>query len=512
MNEWVTDNLRKYQDIYLQHNGKELALSNCAIAMMKILNGLSEMTFTKFHRYEKKMLWGAMELFSKQCIQQIDIALNCQEVEQKKEYIVDIESSISEMENVYKNIMGAVSNVERQMFQSLSVDIKIHALSPKLCAFYSTILEKVVSMFREDGMEYAFILHPTLHSTIEAKVLLEKREQSGKVVIIYVSENVIEEFDLVSICLLHEAFHVLTKAERMREKRAQYFTVQMLEQVRRLVFQNVVFAINDHEIKEELTSHWFEGVREQMKEYAQRDKENKSFYGQSIKIEVENRFKEYLRGIDANLENIVMDIVFKNKKFHNYSEYRQQAQEVEENVKKIKSNIFFIMSENLITEIANQIMFIYREAYADIACILLLEIEPELYQMAFLHSIQFQYDTSYVDDAKCLRESLVTKTVAANISTKYQEAWKSYLNTPEIEGIQQEIGENTLPKEEFYDKIKVGSRTKGVYEEYLMKCANAFSRRLQDIEGIEEFRVYMHKVITGSPQQLLRDILGGDAI
>lgn len=511
----MTRNLKQYQEIYLRYNQSESALSICAMTMMKILNGLAEMSYTEFHRYEKKMLWRAMKLFSEQCIQQIDSALACQEVEKKKEYISDIEFSITEITDVYKNIMGESSNAERQMFQSLSVDIKIHDLSPKLCAFYSSILDKVVEMFREDGAEYAFILHPVLQSTIEAKVLLEKREQSGKVVIIYVSESVIEEFDLVSICLLHEAFHVLTKYERMRRERAKNFLLQMTEQIRRKIFEDVSFGANSHEVKEELCKRWFGGVAELLDKFSRRGWEDKCFYGQNIKSEVENKIKECLRYVSKELENTLPDVVFKAQIAKEYAEYQKQAFIVEKAMEKIRDNIFYIVSENLISEIANQLMFIYREAYADISCILLLKIDPLLYHRAFFRSIQFEYsESAYVDDAKELRENLVAEIVARNISSEDRISWVKFRDSmmPHYKETEQKKEEKQLPTDKFCGTIKINSVTKRKYEDYLTMCARSFSARLDGIGSIAEFRNRMRQVIMDSPQQVLRGILAGDIL
>lgn len=515
MDEWVTRNLKQYQEIYLRCNQNESALSICAMTMMKILNGLAEVSYTEFHRYEKKMLWRAMKLFSEQCIQQIDIALACPVVEKKKEYISDIEFSITEIADVYKNIMGESSNAERQMFQSLSVDIKIHDLSPKLCAFYSSILEEVVEMFREDGAEYAFVLHPVLQSTIEAKVLLEKREQSGKVVIIYVSESVIEEFDLVSICLLHEAFHVLTKSERMRRERAKNFLLQMTEQTRRKIFEDVSFEANDHEVKEQLCKLWFRGVEELLEEFSRRDCNDKRFYGQNIKDEVENKIKEYLRYVSRELENTLPDVVFKMQIAQEYVGYQKQASVVEKAMEKIRDNIFYIVSENLISEIANQIMFIYREAYADISCILLLKIEPSLYHRAFIRSIQFEYsESAYVDDAKELRENLVAEIVARNISSEARILWAEFCDYRVLhyKETEQKRAEKQLPTNELCGTIKVNAVFRRKYEDYLTMCARSFSARLDGIEGIARFRERMGHVIMDSTQEVLQGILAGDIL
>ena len=102
---WIKQNLIYYTKICKGSEG-EAAISNCAMSMAKILNGLSEMRYTQFHRYEKQIFWNAMKLFSEQCIKQIGYALDCEDVTEKKIVISDIEESISDMSEVFKNIFG----------------------------------------------------------------------------------------------------------------------------------------------------------------------------------------------------------------------------------------------------------------------------------------------------------------------------------------------------------------------------------------------------------------------
>ena len=61
MEQWVREKLVDYKYIFEKYIVEEAAISNCALSMSKILNGLSEMTYTQFHWYEKKMLWKAVE-------------------------------------------------------------------------------------------------------------------------------------------------------------------------------------------------------------------------------------------------------------------------------------------------------------------------------------------------------------------------------------------------------------------------------------------------------------------
>lgn len=514
MEQWVIDNLKKYQEMYKHHNQKDSALRSCALTMVKILNGLSEMDCTQFHEYERKMLWRAMELFSEQCIDQMYIAYECGNVLKKKEYIEDIEASISAMAEVYRDVMGGVSDAERQMFQSLSVDMKMYDLSPKLCAFYSSILDRVVEMFKDGGMEYAFVLHPMLRSTTEAKVLLEKREQSGKVVIVYLSESLMEKFDSTSICLIHEAFHVLTKSERNRKERMVSFALQMMEHTQRLVFDGVSFGAEDKKIKEELTKRWLGGLKQWIVQVRKEDKDDKSFYGKRAEEEVNNRLMKCLEEINEKLEDTVKEFANKWFIYTDYEAFQKNAEATQYIIKQIRSNVFQIASEGKIQKMSNEIMLLYREAYADIACILLLEIDKECYDKAFTDSIRFRYNVPYEDSIRELRESLVAEIVSKHISLERRGSWEQCMAQSEPESqkgeqTQQFSEENSGQIGEDHVNMGLNQFIRGFFTRYLDKCAYEFSDRLRGINDIEVFRERMREVVTGENQQLLGDILGG---
>lgn len=509
MEQWIKSDLKQFQKMYQKYNRHDSALGNCAMMMVKILNGLSEMTITQFHRYEKKMLWKAMELFSRQCIEQINIAAQCQDDLDKKEYIEDLEISISEIAEVYRNTMGDVSNVERQMFQSLAVDAKMYDLSPKLCAFYSSILEKVVAMFAEEGKDYAFVLHPMLRNTIEAKVLLKTRRQSGMVVIIYIPEGVIEQFDLVCVCLIHETFHVLTQKERNRQKRMVCFMKQMILQIQRLIFEGVNFGTEDVEIKDNLKKQWFVGMKQKISEYQNGNADDNTFYGEQARIEIEKKMKECLAGININLENEVKEMAFKVNKYKDFYDFQQQTDRVLKNINILRGNIFEIACKNKITVLCDTLMFLYRETYADIACIMLLEINLFTYDKAFEDSIRFQRNDSFVDEIRILRERLVSDAVSKKINT-WNEGQEVIVNPVSENSVNGNSKIEGRQNKEGYDNICVDTHFRKIFAEYLDACAEDLSIRLQSIRGIESFRKYMVGIITGKPQNSLEKVLKGD--
>lgn len=520
MEQWIEEKLSLYKSIYVKYAESEVAISHCALSMAKILNGLSEMSYTQFHKYEKKMLWSAIELFSEQCIEQIRFALVSKNVIEKKEVISDIEKSISRIMEVCRNIFDGTANAERQMFQSLSVDANLYDLSPKLCAFYASILEQVIVLFAEAGQRYAFVIHPTLRSTIEARILLESRKESGRVVVVYISESVIEEFKLVPICLIHEAFHVITKKERHRQLRAKYFVLHMMLYIEQYLFQGVVLSSDDKQncrIKQEMMEDSFKDILKLGDLINEEPEDSKWFYSRNLKRDICKKIKDDLISLTGNLEEMVIRRLCEKQGKEPYSSFRQNFSKAKEIINQMQQNLNDIISNNKVLILANHLMHIYRETYADIACILTLNLTPEQYGDAFVRSIQFDYDKeNYLDIDKVVREYLVAQAVASVVSSKQKMKWEEYL-----ENTRENLPKNMEKQKGCYGqsndnygkivKMEVTEQSLSLFGTYLLKCAKSLSERLCEMQDVEVFRGFIKRVIMGDSSKLLLDILSQDA-
>lgn len=528
MEQWIDKDIKIYKEIFTEHNEKEIAISHCALSMVKILNGLSEMNHTEFYKYEKQMLWNVMSLFSKQCTEQIyyALALDCKDTKQiceKKEIISDIENSISQMMEVCKNIFDGTANAERQMFQSLSVDTNIYELSPKLCAFYSSMLEKVVTLFTNNTREYAFVMHPTLNSTIEAKLLLETRKKSGKVVIIYISESSIENFNLVPICLMHEAFHVLTRQERHRKRRAFNFMSNMIEYIERSLFDNIRFSNIDSKdiyFKNHLMNFWFKDISKLAHEWRAEPEDSQKFYSKNIENELIHVIRTCLTKICIQLEETIFNFVCQEDQQKSYISLQEDIRIVTNITKQLRNNLNHIILGNKVSQAAHHLMFLFRETYADICCLLILHLRPDQYANAFLNSIQFDFDsTTYQDSNRWVREYLVAKTVS-NFVPNYLH-WNEYLSELEkqITCKQCKTPENTknVPIYEEHSRqnnfnhdrmehIVLSEKMYQQFHDYLTVCASDFNIRLDHINDIKSFRESVKAMITENSGKLLLDI------
>lgn len=375
-NQWIAEKMAKLKRLHSECGAEEIALSRYIGCMIRMLNGLAQMEYSQFYFYEKSMLRNSFEIFTEHFIEQIDVAKNEMDTEEKRELVGDIENAVDRISGVYKNIIDSTANSDRQMLSSISIDTSIYELSPKICTFYSQILNKIVEIFSDDGVKYAFMLHPTLKNITETKVMFERRTQSGKVVIIYISESIIERFDVISITILHEAFHVLTKKERMRKKRMQSFARLMLAGMEQVLFDGVAFCDNDEKdgkIRAELLNRFFLDYQKELDVWEKKAEDSRDFYSNKIKEWVITYFNRHLGNIAESCETWIREIIAEEFPTQDFSTYQMNYEKENQIIKQIRKNLFDAMCENKAALLAKHFLFIFREIYADIACVLTLQ-------------------------------------------------------------------------------------------------------------------------------------------
>lgn len=516
--EWLSNELSEYKKLYLDC-ANEVSLKYCVQSMIRMINGLCEMNDTLFYAYERKMLWGAMELFSKRCRTQIEKALQCTDAIDKNKMVKEIGDSIGEIRTIYSNMFESAGGMNYQMVKGQAVNAGTHEVSAKICTFFSSILEKLVKLFSENEQEFIFILNSKLQSIIQASILLDKRDVTGKVVIIYIPESALEKFDLISICLMHEAFHVLTQKERNRKMRYQSFFQSVLLAVRYEMLEEVTFFQMDdernNEVKERLTREWFSDLNKKLFVNVKEFDGDYTFYGNKTTEKMEEELRECLMEINDNLETVLMDAVYGTDYNISYDVFKKRNDKVKDWQKIIQRNILHLLSGDTLRNILGALMDMFRECYADIACILTLSLRPEMYENAFKKSIDFKYDIdSYTDQERILRTAYVADAVKDCVPIEMQSDWESYSrkcretyrsatfsdSDKDLKGRQQT---------KYYVKIALLQAIIDCYAEYLHKCARDFKERCDCIQELPRFRKQIEEVMRMDNQQCLMKVLSG---
>lgn len=520
-NQWIVEKMTTLKNLYDEYKMEEKALSRCIGCMIRMLNSLAQMEYSQFHFYERQILVDALRIFTEHFTGQIEETKQELDARKKKELIDDIENAVDSMIGVYKNVIDNTANSDRQILSNISVDTSVYELSPKICAFYSLILNKLVKMFKEDGGdEYAFVLHPTLKSNTETRVMFEQRKKSGKVVIIYISESIIERFDTVVVFLLHEAFHVLTKKERKRKLRFKCLFQLTLAEITQMLFKGV-FDDEEHErdkIEDELLRYFFDDCKREIQEWSSKDIDSRAFYSSEVKQWGNSYFNGCLVAINKSLEISVSETILKNVDDLDFASYKLHYEKVERIIQQIRKNLQTAMCENRILSLVDRVLFLCREIYADIACVLTLNLSPDDYQAAFEKSKQFFSDGRYFDSVRVVRNYIVASSVADYMPEKESALWKRFseklvISFPQ-KGAEDDFNkQNLVTIEQTYVIIAITPQMRDTLLEYAQECARAFSERLNSIESMDSFRGCMSCIRNHgiqNKQDLLKRILVGD--
>lgn len=430
----------------------ESILEAFSLYLLRILNGLAQMENSDTYGYESRILGDVMRLFCTYYTEQVDEVLgqgaNQQiDAEKREEIIEDLEDAISKISSVYKNVIDSTSNSDRQLFTSHAAETSIYDISPKLFAAYSGILETLVDLFGKKDV-YAFLLHPSLKSNVQTVNLFDTRQMEGKVVLVYIPENKIEEVRQIPFYLLHEAFHVLTREERCRKERACKMEVHMFNAISQRLFRNVSFdfidEIDDMEIENELMQRWFR-TEGWLKELRDRSEDDREFYSRNVIARICANWRDALGNIFLSLGEDLCQVLAGKKYPQKSNPYAALIQVEWE----IQRNLVEILADNQVERYATAYMHIYREAYADIASILAAGISPDIYQKAFLESeVEPTGGELEPDVLREIRVSIVAKTIADCAESVYAEEWKAYCGEHDLQRQKECLDKEEKPDEE----------------------------------------------------------------
>lgn len=418
--EWIKKNIVDLKKLYEKSAGEQ-ALSSYIISVIRLLNGMVQIANGGFHRYERIILGKAIKSFCEHFQEQVQCALDCvDDVREKNEIILDIEDAVMQIAQVYKNVIDSTANADKRMFMSLAVDTSLYEFSPKLCGLYAHVLEQLVILMDVSGTgqpDYAFLIHPTLESNIKAKVLFKKRENSGKVVVVYIPVNILDQTDLIPVIALHEAFHVLTKRERERKYRARLLMRVMLLGMEDYLFGDVILCEDDKSLdrrrKSQLMEIWFGKIRDDfMRECNELNEDNRCWYGEKLLQSVTRKLIEGLRCAIEFLEQSKFIELYIGETGNGFKKCVEEYQNMSEKSMYILRNMHKVIIGDTLYKMLDRYIHILQEAYADVACIVIAQLKPELYDMAFECSVQFKTQKKYFkDEDREMRRMLVYDTV-----------------------------------------------------------------------------------------------------
>lgn len=442
-------------------------LRSYIVCMMRLLNGLSQIQVSSFYRYENIILSIPMKIFCTYFIDAVKEALLEEDALEKELDIRDIEENICALNDIYENVINGTANSDKQMFMSMPMNSSTYGISPKLYAAYEGLINMLVKIYDDEKQdEYAFLLNPTLKNMLYAETLFKRRKKSGKVVIIHMPVRMLEKTNQIPLYLIHEVFHVLTKQERKRKSRARYLLMAVLMQVGYCLFDGVSFCDNEKinkSWKTKLLDNWIDQVFEKYKKVNGRDELDRFFYSVNIKSYIIELANKMLREIELSLSTDVGELIYKeynNQKDADFNKYDKLTKGMIEQLEVIRNNIWRMDYYGLITAWTEELMFVFRESYADMACLITSKYSLKQYKKAFKESVRFRMsDVDLAQDGFYQIRQLLMEAVFENKTFEDADIFEISVK----HSISARQTNNT------YDMI-MRPEILNIYKEYLMSC------------------------------------------
>ena len=491
---WIQDNIKSLQAI-VKRVDDENALKSYIIALIRLLNGLMQIEKTFFHQYERKILVEPMKLFCTYFQEQVIKAVDECDPGKKVNYINDLEEALCVVAGIYENVINRTANADKQMFMSTPINSSLYEISPKLYAWYGEIIRDVVSLYDEKEPQYAFILNPTLKNSLSAQTLFNERKTSGKVVVINMPVGKLDDISDMPLYIMHEMFHVLTKRQRNRRKRAHYLSYLLFNQMGIHILENTSFSDDDDKnkkIKIYLFDQFFLDIQKKLKsKFDEKDGADRFFYSVSIKAYLEKVILDKLIDIDESIENLILNDVYENyfndkEHISNFHEFDKDIANLMNQVNIIKRNIANIRYYNTVSYILDRLLFFFREIYADLICLWTSGYKIEKYQEAFRKTVNFNIVEKQMqgDDSHKIRQSII-KSV---FDDKYKIQGDNFRVYTSDERKVSEISGNYLIEDNEFFRVYTEYYTGCihdmelyVYQKDKRKALNAFRKKISSI-------------------------------
>lgn len=404
---------------------------NCLMKMHRACYKIEE---TEMLSYVRQIVSPAFPLVIRYFVDRVKACIDETVPEDTKGIIrQDVEESVVEFGEVLEAIIHSTNGADRILLQTAPIDVGIRYAAPKLCAYYSKTLNAVAKLFQhQDENEYAFCVYPTLNSCAEALLLFSTMERRGKVGIIRIPGYQIADISYMRLLLLHEIFHVLPGALRMRKERARAFQIILLYSVENeLIGKCKEISAED---RKRLEKFFFAEMVERSVRYLREKEEgDRIFYSRNISEYYVNEFaKQFYETQKKDIKDYG-DCLDDGKGWETYEEYSAWMRRIRQLSERIQGNILRILANGELTEKCNCYMDLFREAYSDIMTIITLRLPPDMYFSGF-HYAPDDEDDKRLRCTLYLRAMFVAKTMCCmfeDISAEQKklfEMWRNWKN------------------------------------------------------------------------------------
>lgn len=452
------------------------------------------------------------------------------ETDSKKraELLREIEDSVVEFDGMFDSIIHATNNVDRILFQTAPIATLTHCTAPKLCAYYSEMLNQLATLLSETD-KYGFCVYPTLNSSANAMILFSSVEETGKVVIIRVPARSIADIEQMQVYLLHELFHVIPGEDlRCRKKRADLFIHQILYDIKESIFYDCDFSFlapsscktdksngqtdRDHKIKDKVMSFYFQNIKDKIQNDINKDGP-RAYYSARVKNTCMKVFYDSFFDIFKNKNMGLFEILLEEYtgEFHNYKEYAVIYKKIEEMCRRIEANLNEYVVSNKLSRSCEFYMCVFRETFADLMMLTTLGLEREKYLDALKSTDQAKI---YEELFTVIRYYLVQRAMkelhngSSDNTWKIPDEWETYIS---------ELAKKDTQDSQVAEKIQQladGNQWKGetninqiildYYVGYLKECVLHYRKKVENFEV--QYENFVKKFLYNKEENMIQKV------
>lgn len=422
---------------------KEPVLEYYCDCMLKIRRAYYKAEQTDLLFYIKQIMSAAFPLVVKYFVLCVEEYHKETDFCQRARILRDIEESVVKFDEMFDSIIHATNSVDRILFQTAPIATATHIAAPKLCAYYSKMMNQLTSLLMKtssDDLKYGFCVYPTLNSGAETKILFSTVERTGKVAIIWIPAYKIADIKKIRVYLFHELFHVIPGEDlRRRKDRAEVFLKLLMYNVREHIFLDCDFSFLSitkyscisqedwdnqiTEVKEIITQKLFKDTADRVNKAIDKN-DPRAYYSTNIKnVYLDVFCQDFTKLLYNGTQSLFEELLGRcSVSGLCYSDYEQVYQGIERLCQCINKNIYELIAADIIYESCNFYMDIFRETFADLMMISTLHLSRAEYLDALKYIDQ---EHLYGELFTVVRMFLVSRVMKERSNECKMEGWKT---------------------------------------------------------------------------------------
>lgn len=422
--------LREKLNVYMSEKNKKMA--SYYQALLRIVGAVAQYEQAPIRKDLFLIFYPPISLFLEQLeqgekeIEKINWNLEAGDpVEEKIEKMQRIETSITEFIDSMELLLHHMGSSCIDIMNSSGRGGMPYDIPIRLCLMYVSYLHVVSSILNDnENYEYQFCLAPLTYSCPSTNCFDFGLEPASRLIRVLISRHAMFMPRPMLTILAHEASHYVGDTARARIERAEHY-----KNILAIVLTELLIPAELEEFcEEEEVSGYVESKKKELYAFFQKEMTNSL-----IERRHKNKYVYHFRELNKEMDNICRNILFDEKHLLENAinmitentlisirKHEADFEDIKEINRRIEENVQRILMENKFFDFRDSLEESFREIFADINSMLLLDLGPIDMLEAYLVS------ESYLPDEDVISPLLLNRISMVNIvMSEYDQAWKN---------------------------------------------------------------------------------------